>query len=103
MSLPIVPPAPGLLSTTIGWPSASERYCMASRPVESVPPPGGRATMQRIGRLGQVSARATAGAASTTATPLSRARRDDLSMDTFDHGFGEGATSSESHVTTGPP
>ena len=28
---------------------------MASRPVESVPPPGGKATMQRIGRLGQVS------------------------------------------------
>src|SRR2546423_8259050 len=98
MSLPIVPPAPGLLSTTTGWPNATERYCMASRPVESVPPPGGRATMQRIGRLGQVSARATAGAASATAAPLSRVRRDDLSMDTFDHGVGEGATSAGYHV-----
>jgi hypothetical protein len=40
--------------------------------------------MQRIGRLGQVSARAIAGAASTAAL-LSNVRRDVFSMDTFEH------------------
>jgi hypothetical protein len=84
MSLPIVPPAPALFSTTTATPSASLSACIASRPVESVPPPGGSATMQRIGRLGQVSARAIAGAASTAAL-LSNVRRDVFSMDTFEH------------------
>src|ERR1700761_6418199 len=87
MSLPIVPPAPGLLSTTTGTPSASDRDCMANRPVESVPPPGGRATMQRIGRLGQVSARTMAGAARAIVAPVSIARRVYLYMEAFDHVF----------------
>jgi hypothetical protein len=86
MSLPIVPPAPGLFSTTTVTPSASESWLMARRPVESVPPPGGRATMQRIGRLGPVSARTIAGAASVAVAPARIARRVCLMiMDTFDH------------------
>src|SRR3954453_12527007 len=75
MSLPIVPPAPGLFSTTTGTPSASWSCCMASRPVESVPPPGGRATMQRMGRLGHISARTMGGAASAAEAPARIARR----------------------------
>src|SRR5476651_839227 len=78
MSLPIVPPAPALLSTTTGWPSASDSACMAMRPVESVPPPGGSATMQRIGRVGQASlARTIEGKASAAvaAAPCTNTRR----------------------------
>src|SRR4051812_16014977 len=76
MSLPIVPPAPGLLSTTTGWPSAFDNACIAIRPVASVPPPGGNATMQRIGRVGHASlARTIEGKASAAAVACTNTRR----------------------------
>src|SRR5688500_137456 len=48
----MIPPAPGLLSITMGWPSASPRCLPRIRAVRSTAPPGGKATMRRTARLG---------------------------------------------------
>src|SRR6185503_6051194 len=52
-SVPIVPLAPARFSTTTGWPQRSARRGARSRATMSVPPPGGNATMIRIGLLGK--------------------------------------------------
>jgi len=51
-SVAIVPPAPGRLSATTGWPHMSDRRCAMSRPVVSTPPPGASAIIIRMGLAG---------------------------------------------------
>src|SRR5881394_298934 len=53
MSAPSRPPAPGLLSTMIGWPSRLPKYSAKVRERMSAAPAGGKLTIQRIGRDGQ--------------------------------------------------
>src|SRR5476649_1841574 len=61
---PTRPPAPGLFSTTIGWPSLLPKYSASERERMSAAPAGGKLTIQRIGLEGQpVCALATPGAA----------------------------------------
>src|SRR5580765_8081537 len=63
MSAPSRPPAPGLFSTTIGWPSRLPKYSARVRDRMSAAPAGGKLTIQRIGLVGHgVCAMATAGA-----------------------------------------
>src|SRR5687768_5984207 len=47
-----MPVAPGRLSTTTCWPSASPSFCERRRATRSVPPPGGNPTIMRIVLLG---------------------------------------------------
>jgi len=54
MSEPIVPPAPGRLSTTIDVPSASPSLCASVRAMMSVAPLDGNGTTSRIGFDGYV-------------------------------------------------
>jgi hypothetical protein len=53
MSTPIVPLAPGRLSTTTVCPQRSLSFCATARAVISVPPPGGNGTINLIGRAGK--------------------------------------------------
>src|SRR5437899_852844 len=48
----MVPPAPGLFSTTKRWPSTSPSGSATMRVATSVPPPAPKPTMMRIGRAG---------------------------------------------------
>ena len=48
MSVPRMPPAPGLLSTTTGWPRASPRCCAAKRATTSVTPPAALAKIPAL-------------------------------------------------------
>ena len=47
--MPIDAPAPGMFSTTTGWPSTSPSFCATGRENESVGPPGGNKRTHRIG------------------------------------------------------
>src|SRR5258707_10905860 len=49
----MVPPAPGLLSMTKGWPKASCSFCPTRRAAMSVACPGGQGTTTRTGFDGQ--------------------------------------------------
>ena len=51
-SVPILVLAPGLFSTTNGWPSFSDSACAISRPIMSGEPPAGTVTNRRTGRVG---------------------------------------------------
>ena len=51
-SVPILPPAPGRLSTTISWPRRADRACPASRAMMSGPLPARKPTTRWIGRVG---------------------------------------------------
>src|SRR4051812_50090422 len=53
MSAPSRPPAPGLFSTTIGWPSRVPNHSASVRDRMSAAPAGGKLTIQRIGFVGQ--------------------------------------------------
>src|SRR5512139_1948776 len=53
ISAPKRPPAPGLFSTTIGWPSRLPKYSAKVRDRMSAAPAGGKLTIQRIGFDGQ--------------------------------------------------
>src|SRR5690349_20277329 len=55
-----MPLAPGLFSTTKGWPVLSSMYLPTSRAVMSPDPPGANGTMMRIALAGKVSACARA-------------------------------------------
>ena len=46
---PIVPPAPGRLSTTKVWPICSVNFCASIRPTTSSVPPGGNGMIMVIG------------------------------------------------------
>src|SRR5690349_14991660 len=74
MSAPSVAPAPGLLSTTMGWPSALEAPSAAARAIRSLAPPAEKGTTRRIGLAGQACAAAPL-AARRAARPARRARR----------------------------
>src|SRR5947209_3063448 len=82
MSAAMLPPAPGLFSTTTDCPHTSCRRLEMSRAVMSVEPPGVNGTTTRTGFTGQSAAdarRDNAGAASTAALALRKRRR--FSMD----------------------
>src|SRR5437870_13003633 len=49
----MLPPAPGLLSTTTCWPHISERRAPMMRPTASMPPPGVNGTTSLTMRFGQ--------------------------------------------------
>src|SRR5881396_2499128 len=49
ISMPIIWPAPGRLSTTNCAPSDSESFCASARAMMSVPPPAAEGTMKRTG------------------------------------------------------
>src|SRR5262245_23543509 len=67
-----MPEAPGMFSTTIGWPSVREAPSATRRAIMSVAAPGPVGTISLIGRLGQVWA--LAAVASTTTAQHSSAR-----------------------------
>jgi hypothetical protein len=48
----MLPAAPGLFSTTIGWPSSSPIFGWMMRPTKSEAPPGANGMIIRIGLLG---------------------------------------------------
>src|SRR3954469_23474672 len=52
MSVAILPAAPGRLSTMTCWPRRSLNFGVNARAVVSVPPPGAKPTIMRIGRFG---------------------------------------------------
>src|SRR3712207_2369872 len=52
-SAPRLPPAPGRLSTTKGWPNTVVSRAASGRATESAKPPGGNGTTMRTGRVGQ--------------------------------------------------
>ena len=52
ISTPIVPFAPGRLSTITGWPQACVNFCAIARAVRSVPPPATKGTIKRMGLEG---------------------------------------------------
>src|SRR6266705_219421 len=52
ISIPIIWPAPGRLSTTNCCPSDSESFCASARAMMSVPPPAAEGTMKRTGFAG---------------------------------------------------
>src|ERR1700752_4263744 len=63
-SEPIVPPAPGLFSTTTCWPRPALSLGARMREIVSAVPPGGKVAMSLIGCLpGQPGLALTAGAA----------------------------------------
>src|SRR5262245_15145386 len=50
----MLPPAPGLFSTTTCWPHISESRAPTMRPIPSMPPPGVNGTTSLTKRTGQV-------------------------------------------------
>ena len=79
-SAPTRPPAPGRFSTTMGWPSRVPMVSARMRDSVSPAPPGGKLTIQRIGRSGQAGgdcawARPGTMAGAGAARAASRARR----------------------------
>jgi len=64
----MLPEAPSLFSTTIGWFQRSPSLCARSREMMSVPPPGAKPTTMRTGFAGygcDHAAEATSASAST--------------------------------------
>src|SRR4030081_2532846 len=84
MSAAMLPPAPGLFSTTTDWPHTSCRRLETRRAVISVEPPAVNGTTTRTGLAGQPAADAremrTDGAATAAAARPAKRRR--FSMDT---------------------
>src|SRR5467141_3213689 len=68
---PIMPPPPGLLSTTTGWPRYFWAISANFRRCASVVPPAGQGQMRTIGLEGNACAAARSGAASSTAATAS--------------------------------
>ena len=74
-SMPILPPAPGLFSTTTACPSRSPRRPAMVRTTTSTPTPGGNGTMILTGRFGQpVSVCACAKGVSSAPRPTAAVR-----------------------------
>src|SRR5262245_7407151 len=69
-----MPEAPGMFSTTIGWPSVREAPSATRRAITSVAAPGPVGTISLIGRLGQVWAFAVAASAKTAQHSNARKR-----------------------------
>src|SRR3954447_22045917 len=79
MSAAMLPPAPGLFSTTTDWPQTSCRRLLMRRAVMSVEPPGVNGTTTRTGFTGQSAPAArdgnTGGAAIAAAVRPTKRRR----------------------------
>src|SRR5262245_30015577 len=69
-----MPEAPGMFSTTIGWPSVRDAPSATRRAIMSVAAPGPVGTISLIGRLGQVWAFAVAASATTAQHSSARER-----------------------------
>src|SRR6516164_4185597 len=72
--VPMLPPAPDLLSTTNGTPNFACRCCCRMRASKSADPPAANGTTMVTGRCGQASC-ACAGAASARTAATARTRR----------------------------
>src|SRR5256885_1098370 len=72
--MPMLPPAPGLLSTTTDWPSTWDMVGVMARASTSAAPPGAKFTTRRTGRSGHLSP-AFCASAGTEAVAPSRASR----------------------------
>src|SRR5262249_43953993 len=70
----MLPLAPGGFSTTMGWPSRSDRTAPKTRAIRSEAPPGGNETSSLIGRFGKVSARTGVASAASAHALASRMR-----------------------------
>src|SRR5437763_3138697 len=81
VSAPRLVAAPGLFSTTIGWPMRSDIFCPTSRAKKSVPPPAGYGTIRWIGLVGKVCAGALCGEmnAPIATAAAAAARKNDIS------------------------
>src|SRR5215472_11814953 len=72
-----MPPAPGLVSSTIGWPTNCWTLSRTTRAVVSEALPGGKGLMTLIGRVGHSSAFADAAAIRSTAPSAAANGRSD--------------------------
>src|SRR4051812_45265329 len=77
----MAPWAPGLFSTSTGWPSAMERRCASCRALASAESPGGVPIINLIGRDGQAACAnaprsSSSGISGAAATARRRARRE---------------------------
>src|SRR4029453_476271 len=70
----MLPPTPGLLSTTTCWPHISESRAPMMRPTASMPPPGVNGTTSLTIRFGQALCESAAPGARTGATAEAAAR-----------------------------
>src|SRR5262249_52173080 len=86
----MLPPAPGLLSTTTCWPHISESRAPMMRPTASMPPPGVNGTTSLTTRFGQPCANpvrlAKGTSAEAPAKPMSRRRSSMASLLNLDAG-----------------
>src|SRR6476620_6390053 len=73
-SAPMLPPAPGLLSTVIGWPSEAH-FSARMRASVSGAPPGVKVTTMRMGLVGQAACWAVAAVAASPRAASAMARR----------------------------
>src|SRR6188472_1910240 len=75
MSAPMLPPAPGLFSTTTDWFHASWSFCASWRATTSVVPPAANGTTILTGFEGHACAAASAGTSARTAAAARRLHR----------------------------
>src|SRR6185295_5662246 len=71
-SPPIMPSAPALFSTTIGWPRRSASAAPTVRPIGSAEPPGGKPMIRRTGLFGYCAAALPATSSSAARNVLIR-------------------------------
>src|SRR3990172_11268103 len=70
ISVPMIVPAPGRASSTIGWPHASVSFCATGRATTSTGPPGGYGITHRMGFAGYASAANALHDAATAASSM---------------------------------
>src|ERR1700709_2059393 len=94
MSAAMLPPAPGLFSTTTDWPQSSCKRLETRRAVMSVEPPGVNGTTTRTGFAGQSAADARDGridgAAIAAAARLTKRRRFSMGTSGWDRPIASG-------------
>src|SRR5947207_2167873 len=87
MSEAMLPPAPGLFSTTTCWPHISDSLAPTTRPMVSTPPPGVNGTIMRTKRLGHAgwasAEGATVGASAEAAASETKWRRSIMRIPLF--------------------
>src|SRR6185312_1070954 len=97
----MLPPAPGLFSTTTLWPHASPSFWAISRPTTSSGPPGGKGTTSLTACDGKTSAAALGmGSADSAAAAAASATVDDKSLAKRFSSDGDGGSRI---LATGPP
>src|SRR5205085_8097173 len=77
---PTMPPAPGLVSMTIGWPTSCETLSSTTRLTVSEALPGGNGLITLIGRVGQSSAAAAEASSSTAPSTPANGRNDNTGI-----------------------